>query len=73
MKDRTRHNSHSSGNRFVMCLGMVCNLSIDCHLEKRNQINVQNPLSAQSNLKHLEGNRRRDKEMTIALRRFDIP
>jgi hypothetical protein len=52
---------------------MVCNLSIDCHLEKRNQINVQNPLSAQSNLKHLEGNRRRDKEMTIALRRFDIP
>jgi hypothetical protein len=51
-----------------MCLGMVCILSIDCHLEKCNQISVQNPLSAQSNLKDLEGNPCRDKEMTIALR-----
>jgi hypothetical protein len=73
MKDRTRHNSHSSGTRFAMCLGMVCILSIDCHLKKCKEISVQNPLSAQSNWKDLEGNPCRDKEMTIALRRHDNP
>jgi hypothetical protein len=42
-------------------------------LAEGNRIRVQNPAPARFNLKDLERNRCRDKEMTIALRRHDIP
>jgi hypothetical protein len=56
-----------------MCLGMVCNLSIDCHLQKAAGSASKIRFLRSPILKDLERNRWGDKEMTIALRRHDIP